>query len=115
MPSDPPRRYCVFCEIVAGREPATFYYQDDRAVVFKNILNWVPTMLLVVPREHYRQDELWTTPELVGYLGKVAAFVGAEHCPRGFRILSNFGPDGLQSQEHGHIHVLGGVNLGPYA
>ncbi len=33
----------------------------------------------------------------------------------GFRILSNFGHDGMQSQSHGHLHVIGGANLGPYA
>jgi diadenosine tetraphosphate (Ap4A) HIT family hydrolase len=35
--------------------------------------------------------------------------------PNGFRILSNFGPDGLQSQSHAHIHVIGGMPLGEYA
>ena len=42
--------YCVFCEIVARREPADILYQDEHVVVFRNRLNWVPVMLLVVPR-----------------------------------------------------------------
>ena len=41
--------------------------------------------------------------------------MGQEHCPAGFRLLSNFGHDAMQSQEHGHIHILGGVFLGEYA
>ena len=30
------------------------------------------------------------------------------------RILSNFAPHGMQSQDHGHLHILGGRHLGPY-
>ena len=36
------------------------------------------------------------------------------YSPNGFRILSNFGYDGLQSQSHGHLHVVGGTFLGHY-
>ena len=41
--------------------------------------------------------------------------MGIQFCPNGYRILSNFGHDAMQSQEHGHVHVLGGMYLGPYA
>jgi len=41
--------------------------------------------------------------------------VGWWLAPNGFRILSNFGRDGLQSQSHGHLHVIGGTHLGEYA
>ena len=50
---------CVFCEIVAGREPAEVLYEDDDLVVFRNLLSWVPVTLLVVPRRHIDQAELW--------------------------------------------------------
>ena len=108
-------RFCVFCEIVAGREPATFFYQDERVVVFKNKLRWLPVMLLVVPREHLTQEELWGSGETMAHAARVALDMGCQYCPNGFRVLSNFGPDALQSQEHGHIHVLGGMDLGHYA
>ena len=48
-------------------------------------------------------------------LGNVAVNMGAMYCPNGFRLLSNFGHDGLQSQSHGHLHVIGGTPLGEYA
>ncbi|MBI4233109.1 MAG: HIT domain-containing protein [Chloroflexi bacterium] len=107
-------RYCVFCEIVAGREPATIRYQDAEVVVFENRLRWAPVMLLVVPRQHVTQDELWSNGT-IARLGTVAVEMGVKWCPKGFRILSNFGHDAMQSQEHGHIHLLGGMHLGPYA
>jgi len=40
---------------------------------------------------------------------------GAKYCPSGFRLLSNFGSDAMQSQAHGHVHVVGGTYLGEYA
>ena len=60
------------------------------------------------------QAELWTDP-IVAPLSLVAVRLGAQHCPDGFRLLTNFGRDAMQSQEHGHLHILGGVFLGPYA
>jgi histidine triad (HIT) family protein len=105
--------YCVFCEIIAGREPATVLFEDDDFIVFRNKLKWVPVMLLVVPKDHLTQTELWSTR--MGRAGEIAAQMGREHCPNGFRALSNWGYDAMQSQEHGHIHVIGGMFLGPYA
>jgi histidine triad (HIT) family protein len=106
------RRYCVFCEIIAGREPADVLYRDEDIIVFRNVLRWVPVMLLVVPVRHMRQNELWRD---VARAGAVAVEMGERYCPHGFRLLSNFGFDALQSQEHAHIHVIGGTYLGHYA
>lgn len=106
--------YCVFCEIVAHREPAVIVHEDDEVVVFRNRLNWVPVMLLAVPRQHMHQGELWTS-DVMAKVSSVAAEIGAKFCPNGFRILSNFGYDAMQSQAHGHVHILGGTYLGEYA
>ena len=105
--------WCVFCRIVARREPADILYEDDEVIVFRNLLRWVPVMLLALPKEHLTQDELWGT--MLGKIGPIAARIGAEHCPSGFRLLSNFGFDAMQSQEHGHVHIIGGTYLGHYA
>lgn len=106
------RPYCVFCDIVAGREPATVVYEDDEVIVIQNILRWAPVMLLAMPKEHRTQAELWQD---IGRVGRVAVELGEALCPRGFRLLSNFGYDAMQSQEHGHLHIVGGTHLGPYA
>ena len=103
--------YCTFCEIVAHRESAEVLYEDDEVMVFRNRLRWVPVMLLAVPKEHRTQAELWRE---MGRVGEVAVRMGQEHCPNGFRLLSNFGYEAMQSQEHGHLHVLGGTFLGEY-
>ena len=104
--------WCTFCRIVARQEPADILYEDDEVLVFRNRLRWVPVMLLVIPKEHRSQEELWSN---LGRAGEVAIEMGLAHCPNGFRLLSNVGFDAMQSQPHGHIHILGGTFLGEYA
>ena len=70
-------------------------------------------MLLAVPKKHLTQGELWSGQEMAK-VASTAARIGKEQCPNGFRLLSNFGHDGMQSQPHGHIHIIGGMHLGPY-
>ena len=52
--------------------------------------------------------------DLLAAMGEIAVRLGEESCPGGFRVLSNFGSDGLQTQPHGHLHVVGGAPLGLY-
>ncbi len=105
---------CVFCTIIAGESPATFYRHEDEFVIIKNKLTWVPVMLLGMPTIHLSQQELWQSPVLPK-IGKALSELGEEIAPGGFRVLSNFGRDGMQSQSHGHVHLIGGLHLGPYA
>ena len=104
--------WCTFCRIIARQEPAEILYEDQEVLVFRNRLRWVPVMLIVVPKEHRSQEEVWRR---MGRVGEVAVEMGLAHCPNGFRLLSNIGSDAMQSQSHGHIHVLGGTFLGEYA
>jgi histidine triad (HIT) family protein len=103
--------YCVFCEIIARRERGTIRYEDDDVIVIDNILRWVPIMLLAMPKKHMTQDEMWRDS---GGIGRVAVEMGNKHCPGGFRLVSNFGRDAMQSQTHAHLHILGGAFLGHY-
>jgi histidine triad (HIT) family protein len=106
--------YCVFCEIIARREPARILYEDDDVIAFHNVLNWVPVMMLVVPKQHMLQADLWES-DTIAKVGRVAVALGEKMCPRGWRMLSNVGPDAMQSQPHAHLHVIGGTFLGEYA
>ena len=104
--------YCTFCDIIARRAEADVLYEDEEVMVFRNRLHWVPVMLLAVPKRHVSQAELWQD---MGRVGEIAVRMGRQHCPNGFRLLSNFGYEAMQSQEHAHVHVLGGTFLGEYA
>ena len=43
---------CVFCEIVAGRAPASIVFQDDRCCAFMDIQPVNPGHVLIVPVAH---------------------------------------------------------------
>jgi histidine triad (HIT) family protein len=97
--------HCVFCSIILRRSPATVLYEDDAVIVFRNLLRWVPLMLLAVPKRHVSQVDLWLEAEAVT---GIAYEMGRLHAPDGFQMLSNFGGDAMQSQPHAHVHVIGG-------
>lgn len=105
--------YCVFCEIVAKREPATIEYEDERVVVFHNRLDWADVMLLAVPKQHIYQGELWTSVVMAD-VARAAVAAGERMCPKGFRLLSNFGAHAMQSQPHAHLHIIDGTYLRGY-
>ncbi len=99
---------------MAGKLPANVHYQDEDILIFDNQLDWVPVMLLLIPKRHMTQAELWTSGDLFTRMNGLAVELGVRLCQGGFRLLSNFGPDGMQSQPHGHLHLVGGERLGPY-
>ena len=105
--------YCEFCQIVARRLPGNIRYEDEEIIVINNKLRWAPVMLLVMPKVHMSQEELWSNG-IMAKVGRTAVDMGTRFCPGGYRLLSNFGADALQSQDHGHVHVVGGMYLGPY-
>jgi histidine triad (HIT) family protein len=43
---------CVFCKIVAGEEPASVVYEDERVMALMNIRPIHPGELMVIPKEH---------------------------------------------------------------
>lgn len=113
--------YCTFCEIIAGNLPSTVIHREDGIIVFRNRLGWFPVQWLLVPTEHMTQPELWASGDLMARIATLAAELGEKHCPRGYRTVSNFGRseangegDAMQSQEHAHVHLLGGAELGLY-
>jgi len=111
MPAD-----CLFCEIVAGRVPATVVQDGDRTLAFRDMNPQAPTHVLVVPKEHH--DDLGALaqadPELLGELfGEAAAVAAAEGLAEpGYRMVVNTGRHGGQTVGHVHVHVLGGRALG---
>tara|TARA_Y100000817_G_scaffold264393_1_gene219771 strand:- start:7386 stop:7769 length:384 start_codon:yes stop_codon:yes gene_type:complete len=105
---------CTFCKIVAEEEPAIYIHKENDFIVFENNLYWFPTQLLLVPTTHMTQKELWNNKNLIAKISQYANKTGEKKYPGGYRILSNFGYDGMQTQPHAHVHLIGGVSLGLY-
>lgn len=100
----------IFGKIVRGEIPVELVYEDEVCVAFPDIAPQAPTHILVIPREPF-EDAVEADEKTLGHLLAVAAKLGREHCPEGFRIVTNIGADGGQSVQHLHFHVLGGRGL----
>lgn len=107
---------CIFCEIVAGRQPADIVYEDEQAVAFRDIKPQAPVHILIIPREHI-SGPLHVDGDnasLIGYLIAVAAQVAGQEgiAEAGYRLVTNQGRAGGQSVYHLHLHLLGGRRMG---
>ena len=105
----------VFAKIISREIPAQIEYEDDRCMAFHDVAPQAPTHLLVIPKQPIvnlaavSDDD---TP-LLGHLIRVATqLAGRLHLADGYRLVVNCGPDGGQTVDHLHIHLLGGRPLG---
>ena len=109
MPGD-----CLFCRIVAGEVPATKLHEDDLVIAIRDISPKAPTHVLVLPVAHIASAADLTDDDgpLLGRLFSMAATIARnEGLVGGWRLVTNVGPDGGQSVDHLHLHLLGGRRM----
>jgi histidine triad (HIT) family protein len=103
---------CLFCKIAGGEIPATLVHEDQEVVAFRDIQPQAPVHVLVIPRGHLSSlDEVDEAhSRILGALYLAAAKVAREEgiAEDGYRTVLNVGPDGGQTVQHLHVHVLGG-------
>ncbi len=104
---------CIFCRIARGDVKADVVLQDEHVVAFRDASPKAPLHVLVVPRQHVASLADADDLALVGRLALAAARVAkdAGYAERGFRVVSNTGPEAGQSVDHLHFHVLAGRAL----
>ena len=105
---------CIFCKVIAGEIPATFVYRDDDVVAISDVNPQAPDHLLVMPVEHVRNVGELAAGNDDALLSKVfarAAHLGRDRAPGGYRLVVNSGPDGGQTVDHVHVHVLSGRHM----
>jgi histidine triad (HIT) family protein len=107
---------CLFCKIVAGEVPAKIVKRTQDAVAFRDIDPKAPAHVLVIPTRHVPAVRGSTGEDGERLLGRTLAFaaevageLGLDQ--RGYRIVTNTGPDAGQSVDHLHFHVLGGRRM----
>ena len=104
----------IFQKIINKEIPAQIVYEDDQALAFRDIGPQAPTHILVIPKRAIRSvaDMAATDAPLLGHLIWVAHLVAKqEKLDKGYRLVVNTGPDGGQSVDHLHVHILGGRAL----
>jgi histidine triad (HIT) family protein len=105
---------CPFCKIAAGEIPAKSVYRDDDVLAIEDINPQAPVHLLVMPVAHHANiGELSDADEsaLLAKLIEVATKLGRERGGDGYRLVMNTGPDGGQTVDHLHVHVLAGRHM----
>uniref|UniRef100_A0A7S2YT32 HIT domain-containing protein n=1 Tax=Entomoneis paludosa TaxID=265537 RepID=A0A7S2YT32_9STRA len=105
----------VFDKILSGEWDSTKVYDDDRVYAFKDISPQAPTHVILIPKVRDGLTQLCKArvdqEGILGHLLFVAAQIGKEHCPEGYRIVINDGKEGAQTVYHLHVHILGGRQM----
>ena len=101
---------CIFCEIVAGRAPASFIYRDERVAAFMTLHPTAPGECLVIPNEHI--DHFTDIPDaLAAHVMCIAHRVGR-------RVREVFSPQRVGYLVHGygvaHAHLILVPQHGPH-
>jgi len=105
---------CLFCKIVSGSIPAKRVYEDDLCLCFADLNPQAPTHLLLIPKGHIastahaEQEHRPLLGHLVAAAAQIARTAGLDD---GYRIVINTGPDGGQTVDHLHLHLLGGRHM----
>jgi histidine triad (HIT) family protein len=107
---------CLFCRLVAGEIPARIVKRTDEMLAFHDIDAKAPVHVLVIPTRHVGAVRDLKGAEGERLLGRLLAFCAEVATElgldgRGYRIVTNTGPDAGQSVDHLHFHVLGGRKM----
>ena len=104
-----PSRPCVFCEIVAGRQPAHVVLDDDLTLAFLDTRPLFPGHTLLVPRAHVETLPELPVPQLGPYFERAQRLAGAMESPAGLGAAGSFVAINnriSQSVPHLHTHVV---------
>lgn len=104
----------IFTKIINKEIPADIIYEDELALVFKDIQPQAPTHLLIIPKKPIPKlsDASTEDKELLGHLMLVAGEVSRMlELDDTFRLVTNNGANAGQSVFHLHLHLLSGRSL----
>jgi len=101
---------CIFCEIVAGRAPASVVFEDETTLAFLDIRPVTPGHLLVIPKRHAPfladLDEASGARLFVVAMRLAAALrVSGLEC-EGVNLFLADGAAAFQEVFHAHLHVF---------
>lgn len=104
---------CIFCKIAAGQIKANVVFEDQHVVAFRDIQPQAPIHILIVPKQHIERVAALTdeTFHVVVEIHRAAQKIARQEgvLEKGFRLITNSGPDAGQSVQHLHYHFLAGT------
>ena len=104
----------LFEKIIDKEIPAEIIYEDEIAIVIKDINPQAPTHLLIIPKKVIPKlsDSSDDDKNVLGHLMLIARDISNElGLDETFRLVVNNGAKAGQSVFHLHIHLLSGRQL----
>ncbi len=104
----------VFQRIIDREIPAKIIFEDDRCIAFHDIAGEAPVHVLIIPKQPIVSVATITDDDadLMGHMLLVIRDLARElKLDHGYRVVVNCGPDGGQSVDHLHFHLLGGRKM----
>jgi histidine triad (HIT) family protein len=104
----------IFKRIIDKEVPAKILYEDELCLAFHDIGPQAPTHVLVIPKKEIASLAAASESDaaLLGHLLVVVRKLAEQlQLSGGYRVVINCGPDGGQSVDHLHLHLLGGRPL----
>lgn len=95
---------CVFCDIVEGREPATFVRRWPGVIAIVPLNPVTEGHSLVIPFRHVR-DAL-EVPAVTATTMRYAALLAKQMKAPGYNLITSAGAVATQTVFHLHIHVV---------
>jgi histidine triad (HIT) family protein len=104
----------IFKRIIDKEIPTKIIYEDDRCLAFHDVAPQAPTHVLVIPKQEIASLAAIadSDADLLAHLMLVIRDLANKlNLDGGYRVVVNCGPDGGQSVDHLHFHLLGGRPL----
>lgn len=106
---------CLFCQIVAGNIDADIVRTGVLTLAFRDIRPQAPVHILIIPKEHLASTADLTDQhgDLLVEVAQMIRWIAAAEgvAESGYRVVTNTGPDGGQTVDHLHFHLLGGRQM----
>lgn len=108
----------IFGKIIEGTLPSDKVFENETILAIKDIHPVAPVHLLIIPKKPIRSiqeiesEDLGLIKEVIQVAQNLAKEFGIE---KGYRLLTNCGPEAGQSVFHLHFHLIGGRALGALA
>lgn len=104
----------IFEKIIERVIPSEILFENEHAIVIKDINPQAPTHVLVIPKHKIRRiSEIQDSESevLTNLFLTISQFI-REHKISDFRLVINNGPQSGETVPHLHIHLLSGRPMG---
>ena len=105
---------CLFCKIATKELASDIVAESEQVLAFRDINPTARTHVLVIPKRHIGSIDEVTQDDgelLADIFETIRSIADREGLERGYRVVTNVGPDAGQSVHHLHFHLIGGRSM----